>query len=562
VQTNGNKGGRGYLLIVPAAALGSGALAATWRQGRALPWEAGADWLLAAALGIAATPAAWLLVTLAMSFFARIAPARAMGAAVRPLLPLLFFWPLLAAIYVSDDVNHRVAETAGVGWLWLVPVVAAGFWAVLAVAARIDGPGDGFAGMGRGGDFGTSPVMTLMQFLALRLPLLLLVTPWGLWERGSDFGAYAQRAQLGDGGLLPYVDYWLEYPPLFPWLAALARQLAGGAAGGYERFDVALGLLLLGFEAGVLLFTYLIAERAHGRATAYRVATLYTLLFLPLYLGRRSFEALPLFFAMGGLYLVIRNRRHTAAAMLAFGFMAKVFPAVLLLVLLRTRRLRDGWREVATFAGTALLVALPLLVAGPRFFFASYQNMISRPPWESLWALAGGYYSFGWVHRTRTVTDTATEFAQGVPLPVAATALLAALLLLAYAYVFVRVRPVSGALAVVRLAIVVLAIFAIYLKGWSPQFTLWFLPLILLAYPGGKGFAIATGFSLLAVLENPGYFVWWSESRAALWAIVLARTAALLWLGADQLRQLGRGGVEVERMVVTERVVPEAADDG
>ena len=536
---------RTHLLVVPAVALADGLLLATWLQGRSLPWEAPLGWLTVAGLGAAGTLVAYAVISAAMSFFARMPVALAAAAGARPLLPLLLFWPLLLAIYVSDEFNHRIVQEVGPGWLWGLPVVAAVFWAVLAISAQIDrparGPGESWnLTLWGGGTFQSSLGMAVLQFLALRLFLLLLVTPWGLFERGSDFGAFEQRARLGDGGLLPYLDYWLEYPPLFAWLAALARTLSGGEAGGYERFDVTLGLLLLVFETGVLIFTYLIAERVHSRETAYRVATFYTLLFFPLYIARRSFEALPLFFAMGGLYLVIRGRRHTAAAMLAFGFMAKVFPAIFMLVLLRSRRLRDGWREILTFVGAGLVVALPLLIAGPRFFIASYQNMLARPPWESLWALTGGYYSFGWVHRVRTVPETATEFAQGVPLPIAATALLTALLLLAYIYVSTRVPSLKGPLAMVRFAIVVLVIFAIYLKGWSPQFTVWFIPLILLAYPGPKGFLIATGFSVLAVIENPGYFVWWSDQPAALWAIVLGRTAALLWLAVDQLRLLIR----------------------
>ena len=557
------RAGRGYLAVVPLAAVGAGLVAAIWLHGRAAPWEAPLGWLATAGLGAAGVLAGYVVIAGSMAFFARIPVARAAAAGSRPLLPLLLFWPLLAAIYVSDDFNHRVVAGVGWSWLWAVLVVATVFWAVLAVAARIDGDGDRVGGgrvgeLWRGGEFSTSPGMAVLQFLALRLPLLVLITPWGLYERGSDFGAYAQRAQLGDNGLLPYLDYWLEYPPLFPWLTTLARTLSGGEAGGYERFDVMLGLLLLVFETGVLIFTYLIAERIHGRATAYRVATFYTLLFLPLYLSRRSFEALPLFFAMGGLYLVIRNRRHTAAAMLAFGFMAKVFPAVFMLVLLRSRRLGAGWREVMTFVATGLVVALPLLVAGPRFFIASYQNMLARPPWESLWALTSGYYSFGWVHRVRTVTETATEFAQGVPLPPAATALLTALLLLAYVYVLMRAPVLESALAVVRFAIVVLVIFAIYLKGWSPQFIVWFVPLVLIAYPGPRGFAIAAGFSLLAVLENSAYFVWFSDWRVALWLIVGGRTAALLWLAVDQMRRLLAGERE-EGGAVVEKAEPAAA---
>jgi hypothetical protein len=64
---------------------------------------------------------------------------------------------------------------------------------------------------------GFGPWLIVALAAALRLPLLF-VTP------GVDYPFYLSLGRLSDLGFLPYRDYWLEYPPVFPWLAVLAYR--------------------------------------------------------------------------------------------------------------------------------------------------------------------------------------------------------------------------------------------------------------------------------------------------------------------------------------------------
>ena len=84
----------------------------------------------------------------------------------------------------------------------------------------------------------------------------------------------------------------------------------------------------------------------------------------------------------------------------------------------------------------------------------------------------------------------------------------------------------------------------------------WLLPFALLAFPGGRGFLIATGLSVLALLEYPAYFVLWSEHPWVLWILVVARTLAIAALGAVFARRLWR---EARARTTTPPAAPSSA---
>ncbi len=127
MQLSSNNTGRANLLIVLAAALGVGVLAATWREGRALPWEAGAGWLTAAGLGVVGTVAGWAVVTVALSFLARMPPGRAAAAAVL-LLAGMALRARRARALEFGLATAAVLLVTGVAWphyaLWLLPPLA------------------------------------------------------------------------------------------------------------------------------------------------------------------------------------------------------------------------------------------------------------------------------------------------------------------------------------------------------------------------------------------------------------------------------------------------------
>ena len=332
--------------------------------------------------------------------------------------PLLAPATLTVTAYVSDAANHRLLLTDDLRWLWAAPigVWVAGqvLWLPLSLdRVRLDPvrvARDAVAALAGGRFTRLTFGLVFVQFVLLRLGLALLWRPIGLFERGSDVGAYEQRARLALQGLQPYLDYWVEYPPVFPWIASGLKLLSVPLGGDEAAFQVLFSLMMVGVEASILWLIHAIAVRVWDEPRGLVTATAYAGLFYPIYIANRHFESIAGFFLLLGVYLVIRERRHTAALAIALGVLTKLFPASALPALLAgqswTARARYVGLTVAAVAGALA----PLAVSGREFFVASIQNMLARPGWETLWALADGYFAYGWVHRYRQSPHTALEF--------------------------------------------------------------------------------------------------------------------------------------------------------
>lgn len=535
------------LLVTLALILGLALFIALMREGRATLGGISAAWALYFAITLAAT-AGWSLAgVLLVSFVAQRRVDDVLSGNVWTHWPLLAPATLAVMAFVSDAVNHRLVQTDDLRWLW---ATAIGVWAagqVLWLPLSLDRirfrplqiARDAVLALAGGRFTRLTFGLIFVQFVLLRLGLALLWRPIGLFERGSDVGAYEQRARLALQGLQPYLDYWVEYPPVFPWIASGLKLLSVPLGGDEAAFQVLFSLAMVVFEAGILWLIHAIAVRIWDEPRGLVTAAAYAALFYPIYIANRHFESIAVFFLLLGVYLVIRERRHTAALVIALGMLTKLFPAAALPALLAGQSWKARGRLAALAVAAVAGALAPLAVTGREFFVASLQNMLMRPGWETVWALADGYFGFGWIHRYRLATHTALEFNYTPDLPAgtwwAAAGVVAAL----YATLALRRSPVTAASVIWTTGLALVA-FALYLRGWSPQFMVWLLPFALVAFPGGRGFLIATGLSVLALLEYPAYSVLWSEHQWVLWIVVVARTLAILALGTVFARRLWR----------------------
>ena len=525
--------------------LGLALFVAVVRESRSGLTTISAPWATAFGLTLLCA-AAWLAVYVtSVAFVARRRVDDLLAGTVWSALPLAVPTGLALAAYASDAAHHALTRTDDLRWLWTTGI---GVWAALQLVTfvlALDGASlrpvawaRRIAAAARESAFTrlTFP-MVFVQFVVLRLMLALLWQPFAFYERGSDAGAYEQRARLALQGLQPYLDYWVEYPPVFPWTASGLKMLSLHVGGTEAAFQVLFSLSMVVFEAGILLLIYRIACRVWDPSRALMAALAYALLFFPLYIANRHFEPMPVFFLLLGLYAVIENRRHAAAMALSLGMLTKIFPIAGFPALLAGARWAQRARYLALSLALLAAALLPLALRGREFFVASMQNMALRPGWETVWALADGYFSFGWIHPYRQSPDTATQFNYAPDLPGAVWPVAAAVLLAFYAYLALR-RSSGDPAGAVWVTAAALAAFALYLKGWSPQFTVWLLPFVVIAYPGGRGFLLATALSLLALLEYPAYFALWSDLAWVLWVIVIVRTIAIGALLVLFLRRL------------------------
>jgi len=533
----------GHVLVAAGWAL----FVAVIQGGRAAPGSLSREWLLAFGLALLGTLLAHGLVALGLAYAGDGALGPPLGSTLKAAVPLLVPAGFALAAYASDAFNHVLTQTSDLAWVWQGAVTA---WVAAEIAVALlslDGvPMRGrswLRGLWAHGRTLSEPRLTLplvvALFVSVRVLLAFLWQPFGFFERGSDFGAYEQRARLAVQGLQPFIDYWVEYPPLFPWMASGVKLLSLRFGGSEAAFGVIMSLILLAFETGTLVLTYRIAARVWDEARGLASAVAYAGLFYPLYVANRHFETMAVFFLLLGLYSIMQGRRYAAAAALTLGVLTKAFPIAAFPALLAGA----GWgrraRYLAVSAALAAAILVPLAVRGGEFFVASVQNMALRPGWETLWALFDGNTSFGDVHRYRLSPETATQFPTTSHTPLGVS-ILAGAALVAFAAGLAWRRAPAHPAAAVWMTGAALAAFALWLKGWSPQFMTWFLPLVVIAYPGGRGFLVATGLTCLALLENPGYFVLWSDRAWVLWAIVSARSAAIAGLGVMFWLRLGR----------------------
>ena len=376
-----------------------------------------------------------------------------------------------------------------------------------------------------------------LLFLAFRWPALLLLRPGGFIRDWSDFDTFLGFASLSDYGLYPFLHYWLEWPPLLPWVAVGAYQLSLYLPPWTDDprlwFVLLLGSVYVLFEAGNLALIYLISKRLYGAegrgSPILRPVWLYAMLFVPLYTMLGFFDAVALFFLLLALYLALREQLVRSAVATGVGFMIKLIPLIFLPVAVRQlwslatdRRagLRDGVLYVVGVALTLLVLAAPFLLVQPAWLLAMLRSVLGRSSWETVWAVMEGYYGFGAVAGNRL---DATENAFAIHAATLPWLLISVLFLLLYALIWMQRADYARPRNVVALTGFTVTFFLLYSKGYSPQFLVYLLPFIILLFPNRRGVVYSLLLTVLNVLEQPVYFVLVPNAHQLLLGIVVAR---------------------------------------
>ena len=376
-------------------------------------------------------------------------------------------------------------------------------------------------------------VLLLILFVAFHVMTLLLLRPGGYIADYSEYNTgYLAFARWSDKGLYPFIHYWLEWPPLFPWLVVGAYRLSLLVPSWVDPrlwYDIFLGLALLFFEIGNLVVIYLLALELYERERAFRCALIYALLFAPLYIWSGWFDPMPLFFLLLGLYLLIRQRATSAGIALGLGFMIKITPAMIVAVgwkALNTMRRKVGL--LLAFGVTVLAIAAPFLLTHPQFLIASFRSMVARSSWETVWALLEEYYSYGVVagDRLDPLADVATH-PSTLPWPLISLAF-------ALLYLWLFTRPWGEERTrIVAFAGLTVNLFTLYNKGYSPQFLIQLIPFVVLLLPHLRGVIYILLLDTLNFLEATVYFIMLPDERWLLVGTVLWRTLIILMLCAE-----------------------------
>ena len=344
-------------------------------------------------------------------------------------------------------------------------------------------------------------------------------------------------------GAVPYADHAVEYPVGIGALMHLARLslsvLGLDGPDGAAAFLTVTTLLLSGAAAVVVWTTVHLAGPARPWDGALVAAA-------PLLVthGIINWDLAAVALAGLGLLAWARDRPVLCGVLLGLGGVTKLYPLLLLLPLLlvswRAGRLGPALRSVVAAGVTCVVVVVPAWALAGTF---EGRNAVLRfvdlnrervADWDSLWWVAQHL-------RGGTVFEVDT-LALGV--------LAALVVALAAVCVLTAIAPVPPRVA--SLAFLVVVAFLLTNKVFSPQFSLWLLPLIALAHPSWRLLLAWQATELGVLVTRYLHFTRVADAEAGLGAdafvlAVLVRDAALLVLAAVVVRDVLRPEVDSVR---------------
>lgn len=377
----------------------------------------------------------------------------------------------------------------------------------------------------------------------------------------SDVTLYQRYGSKMLDGAMPYRDFRMEYPPGAAVMFILpATRLVEGAnqpvwvppnaaARRYYRGFTSLVLLLV---AAMVVLTALTLAAMKRSARAMLLA-LAVVAFSPLMIGQvvpERFDVLPAALTAAALAAAIRGHYRLGGVMLGLGAAAKVYPAIVLPVLVIAVIRRRGAREAILVAVAAITAAaavfLPFAIGSPSGTWDSLRSQFRGGlQIESLASsvLVTTYHAgrsvsaFGLPSPSELTTQPApgglTRLVLAGPGVRAAEIVMPVLLIATLLFLLVsqyrsRRDPREDLLRYSAAAVAILLALGTVL---SPQYVVWLIPLVPLV--GGRSGTVATLFFVTAAaLTNVwipnGYFEYQDGLPAGPASLLLARNLALL----------------------------------
>ena len=178
--------------------------------------------------------------------------------------------------------------------------------------------------------------LILVLFSTSRLMLLMAFPPENLIFYG-DYRYYFNLADMTRQGFYPFIHYWYEFPPIFPYLNIAVYTLGGQQL---KNYIVLLAFVMLLVECGNLYLLYRLAFILRNPGRAIQIAWIYAALFVPIFFWLGNFDTLTTFFVLLALYSLMKNKNKILAVALGLGIMVMFLPVILLATIWRVRGLR------------------------------------------------------------------------------------------------------------------------------------------------------------------------------------------------------------------------------
>ena len=356
--------------------------------------------------------------------------------------------------------------------------------------------------------FKNLPWVLIPLLILGRMLTYLAMTLEGLHGYG-DFLHFFQLASLPGW---PYFNYWSEFPPIFPFLSSVVYRLAGGQE---HVYDYLLIFILLAADAGSLYLFIKLSRRLYGENGSMLRNLAYFVVLLSLAYSWWYFDPLAVFAMLLGVTLLLENKRLLSGLAFGLGLLIKFFPALGLIIAWRTLHWKKALWITALTLGAGILVYGGLWLASPRFTLASLQSQGNKGSWETVWAVLDGNLATGlFGPEIERLDPILASVGRGNParIPSWITLIVVGAIGL---WGFFKARW-DNDLQLLALLGWCWSLFLLWSPGWSPQWLLYLLPLILLVIPERNVFLVAVLLVLVNLAEWPLLL-----SRGMFWALYL-----------------------------------------
>lgn len=358
---------------------------------------------------------------------------------------------------------------------------------------------------------GRAATLAVLTVIVSTIPRLATAAGW----LDHPFDQYAWSdlqkgyAWLLEGGRVPYWDTAFYYPPLVGYVAGVF-SIATRSAVVY----VALWGCVVAVAAA------LVADRLEREVGSRTAIAFWAMSPQLLFHSGANLDVIPAGLVLGSALAARRHRADIAIAALAVGTLVKVFPiAVAPMELARAWRTgaRQAFILAAVFVGIVGGVALPSLLA-PWPSTLTAPDYAARVSFDSVWGLlikmlvAAGITDAPTYVAAVTLTGAVATYALALSGPARRSA-----------------DPAVGA------ALAVLTVL-LWTRLYSPQYSLWVLPLLALLRVDVVSFALLTAADVATYATVPLAIVYWDPDDARTYWLVVAVAVAILIRHAALIR--------------------------